>query len=91
MTDTQSETSVRNCTEISIHRLPTFSQNVRVTPETLEQQRFFAVPKVYNTDKNLRNTKHGKGSLTFPCAGSRMVSVVFRKAFELLPSLFVRT
>ncbi|GBM34392.1 hypothetical protein AVEN_124087-1 [Araneus ventricosus] len=91
MADTLSETPVGNYTEISIRRLPTFPQIVRVTIETLEQQRCFAVPKAHNTDNNLGNTNHGKGSLKFPCAGSRTVSVEFRKAFELLLSLFVRT
>ncbi|GBM30643.1 hypothetical protein AVEN_18330-1 [Araneus ventricosus] len=43
--------------------LPTFSRIVRVTLETLEQQRFLAAPKAYSTDKNLRNTDHGKGDL----------------------------
>ncbi|GBN20904.1 hypothetical protein AVEN_193412-1 [Araneus ventricosus] len=80
MTDAQSETPVGNCTEISLGRLPPFSKNIRVTPENLEQQRFFAVPKAYNTDKNLGNTNHGKGNLKFPCAGSRIVSFEFRKS-----------
>ncbi|GBN67744.1 hypothetical protein AVEN_272417-1 [Araneus ventricosus] len=72
MTNIQSETPVGNCTEISLGRLSTFSHNVRVTPDTLEQQRFFAVPKAYNTDMNIGNTNHCKGNLKFPCAGNRV-------------------
>ncbi|GBM60416.1 hypothetical protein AVEN_206653-1 [Araneus ventricosus] len=44
--------------------LPTFLQNVRATPQTPEQQRFFVVPQrevKHNTDKNRGNMDHGNG------------------------------
>ncbi|GBO05281.1 hypothetical protein AVEN_198594-1 [Araneus ventricosus] len=56
MTDTQSETPAGNCTEISIRRLPTFSQNVRSNPKTPRETTIlcFAVPSSDVSDSFLR-------------------------------------
>ncbi|GBN20265.1 hypothetical protein AVEN_209992-1 [Araneus ventricosus] len=48
--------------------LSIFLRNVRAAPQTLEQQRFFAVPRRVikcNMDKDLGNADHGNGALEF--------------------------